>query len=62
MLMVFTGDYIANNTASFLEGFLTWKSLSGIALGIFVLGMLLFIDWRKLLINKKLALNFHILK
>ena len=61
-LMVFTGDYVANNTASFLKGFLTWKSLSGIALGILILSMLLFIDWRKLLIEKKVSLNFRILK
>jgi hypothetical protein len=60
--MVFTGDYVANNTASFLKGFLTWKSLSGIALGVFILCMLLFIDWRKLLIEKKFSLNFRILK
>jgi membrane protein DedA with SNARE-associated domain len=62
LVMVFTGDYVANNTASFLKGFLNWKSLSGIALGIFILCMLLFIDWRKLLIEKKFSLNFHILK
>jgi membrane protein YqaA with SNARE-associated domain len=62
MLMVFTGDYVANNTASFLKAFLTWKSLSGIALGLFILGILLFIDWRKLLIEKKFSLNFRILK
>jgi hypothetical protein len=60
--MVFTGDYVANNTASFLHGFLTWKSLSGITLGILVLCILLFIDWLKLLIDKKFKLNFHILK
>jgi membrane protein YqaA with SNARE-associated domain len=62
LLMVFTGDYVANNTASFLKGFLTWNSLSGIALGILILSMLLFIDWRKLLIEKKVSLNFRILK
>jgi membrane protein DedA with SNARE-associated domain len=62
LVMVFTGDYVANNTASFLKGFLTWKSLSGIALGVFILCMLLFIDWRKLLIEKKFSLNFRILK
>jgi len=62
MIMVFTGDYVANNTASFLQGFLTWKSLSGIVLGIIILCLLLFIDWRKLLIEKKFSLNFHILK
>jgi membrane protein YqaA with SNARE-associated domain len=62
LVMVFTGDYVANNTASFLKGFLNWKSLSGIVLGIFILCMLLFIDWRKLLIEKKFSLNFKILK
>ncbi|MEI8074137.1 MAG: hypothetical protein WCH78_05245 [Bacteroidota bacterium] len=62
MVMVFSGDYVANNTASFLKGFLTWKSLSGIFLGVFILSMLLFIDWRKLLIEKKLSLSFRILK
>jgi uncharacterized membrane protein len=62
LLMVFTGDYVANNSASFFKGFLTWKSLSGIFLGLFILSMLLFIDWRKLLIEKKFSLNFRILK
>jgi membrane protein YqaA with SNARE-associated domain len=62
MVMVFSGDYVANNTASFLKGFLTWKSLSGIFLGVFILSMLLFIDWRKLLIEKKISFNFRILK
>lgn len=62
MIMVITGDYVANNTASFLNGLLTWKSISGIALGLLILCMLLFIDWRKLLIEKKFTLNFHVLK
>ncbi|MBY0482112.1 MAG: hypothetical protein K2Q21_12200 [Chitinophagaceae bacterium] len=62
MIMVFSGDYIANNTASLATGMFTWKSVSGILLGLFLLCMLLFIDWRKLLIEKKFTLNFHILK
>jgi len=62
MVMVFTGDYVANNTASLVHGLLTWKSISGIAVGLIMLCLLLFIDWRKLLIEKKISLNFHIFK
>ncbi len=62
MIMVFSGDYVANNAAGIATGLFTWKTISGILLGIFILCMLLFIDWRKLLIDKKFTLNFHILK
>lgn len=62
MVMVFTGDYVANNTASIAKGLFSWESISGIIIGLIIIGLFLFIDWRKLLQEKKLELNFHVWK
>lgn len=62
MVMVLTGGYVANNAASIAHGFLTWKSILGTILGIVIICVFLFIDWRKLLQQKKFRLNFNIWK
>jgi membrane protein YqaA with SNARE-associated domain len=62
MIMVLTGDYVANNAQSIAQGFLTWKSISGTILGIIIICVFLFIDWRKLLQQKEFRLNFNIWK
>lgn len=62
MVMVLTGDYAANNAAAVVNGFLSWKTISGTLLGIVLVCVFLFIDWRKLLQEKKFRLNFHIWK
>jgi membrane protein DedA with SNARE-associated domain len=62
MVMVLTGNYVANNAESIMEGFVTWKSISGTVIGILVVCVFLFIDWRTLLQQKKFRLSFKIFK
>jgi membrane protein DedA with SNARE-associated domain len=60
--MVISGNYVINNVANINFSFFTWKSLSGIALGIILICFLLFINWKKLLMEKKFTLTFNIWK
>jgi hypothetical protein len=59
---VFMGNYATKNTEELLQGILSWKSVTGLVTGLFLLFALLFIDWRSLLIEKKFRLKFHIWK
>ena len=61
-IAVLTGKYAAENTPSILAGVISWKSISGLALGILLISALLFIDWRTWLQQKKFKLNFKIWK
>lgn len=60
MFMVLTGDYVANNAKSMSDGYFNWKSVAGTLIGIVIISVFLFIDWRKLLQEKKFRLNFKI--
>ena len=62
MAMVLAGDYAARNAAEMAEGFLTWKTVSGTALGIVLVFVFLFIDWRSLIQDRKFRLSFNIWK
>ena len=62
MLMVMTGDYVAQNSKSILKGLLSWQSFLAILPGIIIICAPLFIDWRMLLEKKKWKLNFRIWK
>ena len=61
-VMVISGNYVANNVANIGHAFLSWKTLLGTIIGILLICMFLFIDWRKLLIEKKFRLSFNIWK
>lgn len=61
-MMVMAGHYVAANIDEMWKGFLTWRSIIGTALVIVIICLFLFIDWRKLLQEKKLRLNFNIWK
>lgn len=61
-VMVFAGDYAAQNVESIAEGMLSWQNIAGTILGLFLIGIFLFIDWRKLLEEKKISLHFNIWK
>jgi uncharacterized membrane protein YdjX (TVP38/TMEM64 family) len=61
-IAVLIGDYAAKNTEALLEGIVSWKSITGLVLGLLLVFALLFIDWRVLLKNKKLKLEFDIWK
>ncbi len=62
MAMVISGDYVARNAIDMASGLLSWQSISGTIIGIVIIGVFLFIDWRLLLQKKKFRLNFHIWK
>ncbi len=59
-IAVFIGMYAAENTPSIIEGAISWKSISGLVLGVLLVSALLFIDWRSWIQNKKFKLNFKI--
>jgi len=61
-IMVLSGDYAAKNALAIASGVLSWKSMSGTAIGVAILVAFLSIDWRTLLIQNKLRLNFRIWK
>jgi membrane protein YqaA with SNARE-associated domain len=60
MVMVFTGEYLAKNAQQVSSGFITWKSITGTAIGVLIISIFLFIDWRILIQEKKFRLNFRI--
>ena len=62
MVMVLSGDYAAKNAQALAQGFLSWKTISGTVLGVILVCVFLFIDWRTLLVEKKFRLSFHIWK
>jgi membrane protein DedA with SNARE-associated domain len=59
-IAVFIGMYAAENTPSIMEGAISWKSITGLVLGILLVSALLFVDWRSWIQNKKFKLNFKI--
>lgn len=61
-IMVFTGDYVAYNIDGLIHGALSWNVLIGAIIGLILICLFLFIDWRKLLQEKKITVNFKILK
>lgn len=60
MVAVMLGKYAADNTSALVSGFISWKSISGLILGVLFVFILIFIDWHSLLIRKKLVLNFNV--
>jgi membrane protein YqaA with SNARE-associated domain len=61
-IMVYVGEYAALNIDNILKGFFSIKSLMGGFGGLALLFLILFIDWRILLQNKRFKLNFSIWK
>lgn len=61
-IAVHLGKYASENTASMMDGALSWKSITSLVLGLLLVCSLLFIDWRSLIQEKKFQLNFKIWK
>jgi membrane protein YqaA with SNARE-associated domain len=61
-IALLTGQYAAKNAEDIAEGIVSWQSITGFALGLLLVFALLFIDWRTLLMKKKLSLKFNIWK
>jgi len=62
MVMVFSGFYAAKNIKNIALGFLSWEGITSTITGIIIICVFLFIDWRKLLQQKKFSLSFNIWK
>ena len=61
-VMVFTGDYVAKNIKTIAGGFLTWQNIVSTVFCLLLIALFFFIDWHKLLLEKKLRLSFRIWK
>jgi membrane protein YqaA with SNARE-associated domain len=61
-LLVNLGKYGAEHTDKLLHTAISWQSILSLVLGLFLVCALLFIDWRTLLQQTKLKLNFKIWK
>lgn len=54
------GKYAAENTASILKGMVSVRSFIGLGIGLLFIALLLFIDWRALIQDKKFRIHFNI--
>ena len=61
-VMLHAGKFVANNFQDVMHGLLSWRSLIGTLIVIAIICVFLFIDWKKLLTQKKLTLSFKIFK
>jgi membrane protein DedA with SNARE-associated domain len=61
-IAVFMGKFATENTQQLLNGMLSWKSITGLIVGLLLIFILVFIDWRTLIQEKKLRLTFDIWK
>lgn len=61
-VMVLAGNYVITNADHLSHGFYSWKSIGGIVLGLILLCLFLFVDWKKLLVEKRFKINFRIWK
>jgi membrane protein DedA with SNARE-associated domain len=61
-ISVLLGRYAAENTHELVRGLVSFKSIAGVVLGLSLLFVILFIDWRMLLRDKRFVLKFHIWK
>jgi membrane protein DedA with SNARE-associated domain len=61
-IMIFTGLYAANNFKNIVNGIYSPKAIVMLALGLVVIALFLFLDWRALLQQKKFKFNFKIWK
>lgn len=59
---VHLGKYVSENTESILQGGISWKSITSLALGLLFISSVLFIDWRSLIQKNKFVLTFRIWK
>ncbi len=61
-VMVIAGNYVAVNATRIGQQMFSWQNLIGMGVGIVLIALFLFTDWKKLLIEKKFRLRFNIWK
>jgi|ERR1051325_1207688 membrane protein YqaA with SNARE-associated domain len=60
--VVFMGKYAAENVEELVKGATSWKSILSLVTGLLLIFLLLFVDWRTLLREKKFSIKFNIWK
>lgn len=61
-ITVHLGKYASENIESIIQSGFSWPSVISLILGLLLLCSILFIDWRSLILRKKLLLNFRVFK
>ena len=61
-VMLLTGRYAVSNGATFVKDIVSVKGVTMSAVGLLLMGAVLFLDWRRLLEKKQVHLNFKIWK
>lgn len=61
-VMIYTGNYAIENFRDLLAAMMSIKGISLSLLGLLIILMFIFIDWRSLLEHKKIKFQFNILK
>lgn len=61
-IVVNLGKYTSENVQILLESILSWKTITSLIIGLLMLFLVLFIDWRSLIQKNKFQLNFRIWK
>ena len=61
-ITVHLGKYASEHAKNMIEGALSWKSITSLVVGLFLLCALLFVDWRSLIQKQKFQLKFKIWK
>jgi membrane protein YqaA with SNARE-associated domain len=61
-ITVHLGKYASENIKNIVEKGFSWPSAISLLLGLLFISCLVFIDWRSLLLKKKLVVNFKVLK
>jgi len=61
-VLVFSGKYASKNLSQLLHGEANWKGIVTLIVGLVIISVFLFVDWRQLLQHRKLRFRFKILK
>jgi membrane protein DedA with SNARE-associated domain len=61
-IAVLSGKFAAENTTMLVHGIISFKSITGLVIGLLLVFAILFIDWRTMFMEKRLKLKFNIWK
>lgn len=59
---VIIGKYAVENSEQLLSGMISWKTITGLILGLILVLLFLWVDWRYFLRERKIKLRFNIWK
>lgn len=61
-VLILSGSYLASDATRLVNGFVSWQAVTSGILALVILGGMLFIDWRELIVNKRMKLRFAVWK